>query len=76
MIESRIDILKALAGKNKISKQDFSYSSIMRSLRKEHPDKVVKFMKEFKCAFDTAHEQNLEGSEQVALMQAIKIIGL
>lgn len=76
MIESRLDILKALANKNELSKQEFSYSSIMRNLRKEHSNKVVEFMKEFKKAFDAANEQNLENGEKIALMQAIKTIGL
>lgn len=73
MIQSRFDILKSFLKK---SSQDFSYSATMREIRKKHPDKLLPFMDAFKQAFDAAQDAEMEGAEQVALMQAIKSIGL
>lgn len=75
MMQSRLDILKSLLKKADFN-SDFSYSATMRKIRKEHPEKVVEFMNAFKRAFDEAQNDEIENIEQVALMQAIKSIGL
>lgn len=75
MMQSRLDILKSLLKKAN-SNTDFSYSATMRKIRKEHPEKVTEFMNAFKRAFDEAQNDEIENIEQVALMQAIKSIGL
>lgn len=51
-----------------------NYSAAMRQLRKQEPGKVAIFMKHFKEAFDTGLIDNIEDVEQVALIQALKMI--
>ena len=46
----------------------------MRTLRKEHPDKVKEFLKEFKKNFDKAVLEGLDNVEELALLEAIKKI--
>lgn len=75
MIQSRFDILKSFLKKSNPD-HDFSYSATMREIRKKHPEKLSVFMDAFKQAFDAAQDTEMEGAEQVALMQAIKSIGL
>src|SRR5271157_5751384 len=54
---------------------DLSYSSIMREIRKENDeDRVLKFQKAFKQAFDTALDEDVEDPASIALMVAIKAI--
>lgn len=76
IMQSRIEIFKSFVKEANPNKGDFSYSAVMRKIRKEHPEKIKVFMKAFKDAFDTAQDQNIEGLEQTALMQAVKSIGL
>lgn len=71
---TRLEILKSLAQGS--ANQEFSYSAMMRKIRKEHPDKVNDFLKAFKTAFDEAISQDIESVEETALMQAVKMIGL
>ncbi len=73
-MQSRFDILKSFL--KKANPNDFSYSATMRKIRKEHPEKVVEFMDAFKRAFDEAQNDEIENIEQIALMQAVKSIGL
>lgn len=75
-MQSRVEIFKFFIKEANQNKDDFSYSSIMRRIRKQYPNKVHDFMNAFKAAFDSIQDQNIEGSEQVALMQAIKLVGL
>ena len=64
------DMIKSAKG------PDFSYSAVMRHVRKNSPNKLKQFMKTFKEAFDIGMEDNIPDIEQVALMEAIKTIGL
>ena len=72
-MQTRLEILQSFLKK---AQESPSYSATMRKLRKDHPEKVVEFMTSFKEAFDTALEDKLEDIESVALMQAIKTVGL
>lgn len=54
--------------------EDFNYSATMRNLKKESPEKIKPFMIAFKDAFDSAKNQELDGAENIALMEAIKKI--
>lgn len=74
-MQSRLEIFNFFL-KEANSNKNFSYSSLMRRIRKEHPDKVLNFMQAFKEAFDSGQDQNIQGLEQVALMQAAKSVGL
>lgn len=48
-----------------------SYSAALRDIRKNHPDRLKEFLKEYKEAFDQAREQELSQPEMVALTQAL-----
>lgn len=51
---------------------DFSYSAIMRSLRKQlNQNQILSFLKIFKMYFDKAIKNNLENSERVALQNTL-----
>jgi len=54
--------------------EDFNYSATMRNLKKESPEKIKPFMIAFKDAFDSAKNQELDGAENIALMEAVKNI--
>lgn len=69
----RIDILKSFAQEKQ---EEFSYSAMIRKIRKEHPDKIKSFLQAFKEAFDFGVSKNIDSIEQLALLQAIKTIGL
>jgi hypothetical protein len=71
-------VLCALAAltNTKRPKADLSYSYVMRKLRKNNEDKVREFQIDFKQAFEAALDQDLENPEDVALMQALKKIGV
>jgi len=75
-MQSRIEIFKHLLKEANPNKDDFSYSAIMRRVRKQHPDKIKTFMRVFKEAFDMGQDQKLDELEQAALLQAIKSVGL
>jgi ABC-type nitrate/sulfonate/bicarbonate transport system substrate-binding protein len=75
-MQSRIEIFKFLIKKSDINKKDFSYSAIMRDIRKKYPDKVKPFMQAFKEAFEAAKDEEIDDVEQTALMQAIKTVNL
>lgn len=51
-----------------------TYSSTMRELNKNEPDKLQPFMVAFKDAFDDAIENDIENPEQVALLEALSKI--
>lgn len=51
-----------------------TFSSTMRQLRKDSPNKVKSFMEIFKKAFDAASEQKLDDVEQIALLEALQSI--
>lgn len=76
-MQTRLELLKDII---KSAKPDsdivFSYSAIMRHLRKNKPESVSEFMKTFKQAFDLGMSEDIPDIEQVALMEAIKTIGL
>lgn len=55
---------------------DYSYSAILRYLRKNKPDDVLLFLKSFKEAFDTCLSDGLEDFKEIALMQACQAINL
>lgn len=75
-MQSRLEILKHFVKEANPNKDDFSYSSLMRRIRKQHPERVRDFMRAFKQAFDSGQDQGIEGLEQATLMQAAKSIGL
>jgi hypothetical protein len=52
-----------------------TYSSIMRDLNKNEPDKLQPFMVAFKDAFDEAIENDIDNPDQVALLEALSKIG-
>jgi hypothetical protein len=56
------------------TRQDLSYSYIMRKLRKGDKNMQYKFQKVFKKSFDDAIDHGLEMPEKIALMAAIKEI--
>ena len=70
------DLLCAYAAltDSEMPRPDLTYSSVMRTLRKEHPDKVKEFLKEFKKNFDKAVLEGLDNVEELALLEAIKKI--
>ncbi len=75
-METRLEMLQYLV-KTAKEKQEFSYSATMRSLNKNHPEKVKEFMKSFKSAFDAALIDGLnEDVESMCLMQASKEVGI
>ena len=75
-MQSRLEILKSILKEANPNKDDFSYSAMMRRIRKTHPELVRDFMKAFKNAFDAGQDQGIEGLERVALMEAVKSVGL
>lgn len=76
-METRKDFFKYYlkAAKNN-SIADFSYSAILRHLRKNLPEKVNEFLKTYKESFDLGKEEKLDDVEHLALMEAVKTIGL
>lgn len=60
----------------KSAADDFTYSAVMRQLRKEYPEQVMPFLKRFKEAFDQACKENVKDKEKPALMQALQSLGL
>lgn len=74
-METRREMLQALV-RNAKPLHDFSYSAVLRHVRKHLPDQVNNFLKAFKEAFDSGMTDNLEDVEHLALMEAIKSIGL
>lgn len=76
MNQSRLEILRSFVKEANPNMQDFSYSAIMRQMRKQHPERVKEFMRNFKNAFDAARSEEMDSMEQIALMQAIKSVGL
>lgn len=75
MNERRIDLLRRLAG-NEPNNGDISYSSTMRYLRNNDPDKVLSFMSGFKKSFDASVMENLDDAESVALMETYQKLKL
>ena len=73
-MESRIDLLRHLVKSADL--EEVGYSTVMRKLRKEHPEKVTEFMKVFKNAFDEALMQDMDEAESLALMEALQAIDL
>lgn len=65
--------ISAIAGTEN-PKTEYSYSSIMRDLRKGDDERRLKFQHIFKKTFDDALDNELENPEQIALMTAIKSI--
>lgn len=50
-----------------------TYSSTMRQLRKENPEKLTLFMKAFKKAFDEGIKNGIEEDlEQISLLEALQ----
>lgn len=78
MMQTRFEILKDIikTADKTAEINDFSYSAIMRHLRKNNPELVSDFMKSFKRAFDAALNEELPDFEQLALMEAAKSINL
>lgn len=72
-METRYDMIKSLA-QEKL--HDFSYSAVLRHLRKNNPELVSDFLKAFKEAFDEGMRDDLDDIEQAALMEAIQSIGI
>jgi transcription termination factor NusB len=61
--------------KKKASKEDSSYSSVMRELRKSYDEETVhKFQREFKDRFDAALVAGVEDPEKEVLDDAMKCI--
>jgi len=65
--------ISALAG-TEHPKTEYSYSFIMRKLRKGNEEDRSEFQKIFKQTFDQAMSEDLEDPEQIALLAAIKAI--
>lgn len=66
---------KALTDMNELIKEaSISYSSVMRELNKNEPEKITKFMEVFKKSFDLAKEKEIENPEALALMEALYAI--
>lgn len=49
-----------------------TYSSIMRFLNKNYPEKVNEFRGYFKKAFDEGYLKEINDFEQIALIEALK----
>lgn len=75
-MEKRIDILRSFLKEANPPREDFTYSSVMRRVRKQSPELVTRFMKSFKEAFDFGMMKKIDNIEQIALIQAIKSIGV
>ncbi len=77
-MQSRVEILKDMikSAKEEKTSGGFSYSAIMRHIRKNQPELVSEFMKTFKQAFDLGMSEDIPDIEQVALMEAIKTVGI
>lgn len=74
---SRVDVFKILLSTSKSNQTiDFSYSAVMRNLRKHQPNKINLFMKNFQQAFEMANFEKLENPEKIALMEASQISDL
>ena len=73
-IEKRKKSMSQIFSIIKNAQEERTFSSIMRDLNKNHPEKVKTFMSEFKKAFDEALEQSLENPDEIALMQAMQAI--
>ena len=65
--------LSALAG-TKEPKTEYSYSFILRNLRKGDKDRQRDFQVAFKESFDEAMSEGLEDAERMALMSAMKVV--
>ena len=73
----RLELLKNIIKEAKAAKlYDYSYSAILRYLRKEQPENVRPFLEAFKSSFDEAYANELEDFKEIALMQACKAIDL
>lgn len=70
---NRFNYFLSLANKTDL-KPELSYSSIMRTLRKDKDERKLKFQKTFKDAFDRALDEQLEEPEKIALLAAVKKI--
>ena len=75
------EILSALSNKyhkliKKSSRANLGYSAVLRELHKNHQELIPEFMSEFKKAFDQAVSEQLEEPEHLALLQALKHIGV
>ena len=78
-MDSRKEILKSFLSKQankKVVLHDFSYSAIVRFLRQHLPEKVESFLKIFKEKFEEAVNNNLENPDKLALVSAVKHIGI
>lgn len=76
-METRKDFFKYyLKASHDNSIADFSYSAVLRYLRKNLPEKVNEFLKTYKESFDLGKEEKLDDVEHLALMEAVKTIGL
>lgn len=65
--------ISAIAG-TEDPKTEYSYSYIMRKLRKGDDERRLEFQRVFKDAFDQAMDEDLFEPEQIALLAAIKQI--
>lgn len=74
-METRRELLQSLV-RTAEPLHDFSYSAVLRHVRKHAPDDVKKFLGAFKMAFDEGMQAGLDDVEHLALMSAIKSIGL
>lgn len=74
-METRRELLQSLV-RTAEPLHDFSYSAVLRHVRKHSPDLVTAFLQNFKEAFDAGMEEELDDVEHLALMEAIKSIGL
>jgi hypothetical protein len=58
-----------------IKEETETYSSVMRDLNKNDPEKIPEFMRKFKDAFDAALESDIDDHQTVALMEAKTSLG-
>jgi hypothetical protein len=72
---NRYQLLQSLAN-NEITDANVGYSTVMRMLRTNHKDLVKPFMMCFKKAYDNAWLEGLDNPAELALMEALKRIGV
>lgn len=73
MAEKLSCAISAIAGTEE-PKTEYSYSYVMRKLRKGDKDRRLEFQRVFKDSFDEAMDEGLSDPEQIALLAAIKQI--
>jgi DNA-binding HxlR family transcriptional regulator len=53
-------------------KEQATFSSVMRILRKKHPKKILQFLKIYKELFDQAIQEQVPNFENLILLESLK----